>query len=170
MVIGTSSMPTIIPHLGCREEGNFIHCKQISCVRVWLWNSSIVLQLNYEAPQLWNNRVVRQPCRRPRLATQLCSAVVHRALLCSAPARCLQCFSSTQGSIVLSLWRKGEACFQSQSGLTYTWRSPGAYSLIGPSSCNENSKSSQFDWSKKHRPDWSEWSLTDWSANMPMKI
>lgn len=51
MVIGTNSVPTGIPRLGHGEEGNFIQCRQLSCDTAWLWNSPVVLQLNYEAAQ-----------------------------------------------------------------------------------------------------------------------
>ena len=67
MVFGINSVPTKIPVLGCGEEGNFIQCKtaqlwyNITVKIPWLWNNSIVLQLNYEAAQLWGSSEVLWP-------------------------------------------------------------------------------------------------------------
>lgn len=65
MVIGTNSVPTGIPSLGCGEEGNFIQYKQLSCDPARLQNSmavsdsSVVLQFIYDSVWLWNGKAVR---------------------------------------------------------------------------------------------------------------
>lgn len=61
VVVGANSMPAGIPNVECGEEGNCIRCKQPSCDTAWLWNSSIVLQLNYEAARLWGRMAVKRP-------------------------------------------------------------------------------------------------------------
>lgn len=61
MVIGTNSVPTGIPSLGCGEEGNFIQCKKHGCGAARLWNSPTVLQLNKETAWLWHSMAARWP-------------------------------------------------------------------------------------------------------------
>lgn len=82
---------------------------------VWLGNSSVVLQLNYKAVQLWKSMAVRR--RSGETPLQVGSSAllwlaplgpVGSALPCSAPAyfapvRHLQCFSSTWGKSVFHL-------------------------------------------------------------------
>lgn len=52
MVIGTNSMPTVIPNLEYGEKGKFIQCKQLNYVTTpGYHNNSVVLQLNYEEVQ-----------------------------------------------------------------------------------------------------------------------
>lgn len=52
-------------------------------------------------------------------------------LLCSTPTRCLQCFSSSRGNMVFSLWWRGKMRSIATEGLTYIDRSPRLWSLIG---------------------------------------
>lgn len=81
-----------------------------------LWNCSIVLQLNYEAAQLWNSRAVRWPWGQAALglnsssvARQLCSALP--VLLCFALHQSTT-FWSGKSSLVIQL-QLGKRSFQS---------------------------------------------------------
>lgn len=91
-----------------------------------LWNSSLVLQLNYEAAQHGCEVALE---RRPSLARQLCSALVRSGLLhlpclalpCpalrrSALAGCRPCFSSSQQNTVSGPRWKGQVCSLTQRG------------------------------------------------------
>lgn len=86
MVVGANSMPTgIIPKLGYYVKQNFIQYKCCSCDTAWLGSSSIVLQLDYEAVQLWKSTAMRWTWARWPLgrAALLCPALFHTNLLCT---------------------------------------------------------------------------------------
>lgn len=110
MVISSNSMPAGIPQLGCGDEGNCIWCKQLHCDTAQLQNSSIVLQLNYEATQLWNRLPqgspgVRWPSSYTALLWSAPPAPDWSTLHWSAPpapARSLWCFSCSRGDTVFS--------------------------------------------------------------------
>lgn len=59
MVIRVNLTPTGITNLGYDKRGNFIYCRQLNCDIAQLWNSSDILQLNYEAAWLLGGRWVR---------------------------------------------------------------------------------------------------------------
>lgn len=66
MVAGTNSTPTGTPNLRCSEEGSFTQCKQFNRDTAWLWNNSVVLQLNCDpagcgTAQLRGGPQTRQP-------------------------------------------------------------------------------------------------------------
>lgn len=105
-----------------------------TAVRIsWLWNSSIVLQYNYETVWLWNSMAVRWPLGKIPLqlgsSAPLCSAPLH--LLCSPLVQHyihvsgLWCLSSSWRNAIFSLWWKGKVGCSSQRGAnSYREKSP----------------------------------------------
>ena len=119
MVIGTNSVPTDIPNLGCSEEGNLIQ---------------------YKTAQLWYSMSVRQPWDQP--AFQLGSSAA--APWCSALVKHLWCLTSTRKhSLQWGKWAsqaRGELAYIKQKFLPLVpeWsilmemRTPSPHNLIGP--------------------------------------
>ena len=105
-----------------------------TAVRIaWLWNSSMVLQHNYETVRLWNSTAVRWPLGKIPLqldsSAPLFSAPLH--LLCSPLVQHyvhfsgLWCFSSSWGNAIFSLWWKGKVGLSSLRGANlYREKSP----------------------------------------------
>lgn len=140
MIVGTNSMPTRIPNLRCGEEGKLIQYKVFKCNTAELWE-----QHNCGTAGLWGGyEVALGEGSSP--ARQLCSVLLHFGLLqsclswsalpaCSALARCLRCFSSSQRNTVLNLQWTGKVRSPRQRELANVERSLCPWSLIGPSSC-----------------------------------
>lgn len=136
-MVGTSTVPTGIPIWGVVKKET-VQCKQLHCYITQLWNCTAG--------------------RRPSQARQLCSTLpfsgpIHSYLLCSAPAKCLQCFSSSQGKS--SLHQRGADLE----------RSACPWYLIGPS-LGRGGLQILTVWSESHCPDWAEWSHSEWSVKM----
>lgn len=122
-----------------------------------------------------NSRAVRQPCGLAPLfcAPPLCASLplsANEGLISSAPVTCLQCFCSSQGNTVFSVWWGGKVHSWARGELAYIDRSPGPYTLIGPSSCKWEFQILTVWLVQKAWPYWSEWSCSDWLVEMLIGI
>lgn len=115
MVIGTNSVPTGIPTLGCGEEGNVLQCEKLHCDWATAWGSTAVRQFWGDAPLWLDNSAL------PALLHMLFSALVWQDLL-GVLSLVLQlqlqswCFSSSTRwrNAVFILWWKGKVHSRSQ--------------------------------------------------------
>lgn len=136
MVLGTNSLPTGIPNLGCSKEENFIQSKQCysPAVKIVLWNRSIALQ-----PTCENNMAVEQPSGQ--LALGPGSSLTRQLWM----VRYLQCFSSAmetkssffngKGKCIFPLedsHREGSPLQVSDWPILMQMRVPNSGRLIGP--------------------------------------
>lgn len=142
MVVGANSMPIGIPNLECGGKGNY----SVQKSQLWYstavrtarpWNSSIVLQLIYETARLQGSPDSALPC------------FALLALLCSALARCLWCFSSSQENTGSSLQWKGKVYSPSQREADIYIEKSLSRPWLSHTHANEGYKSSLFDWFKK---------------------
>ena len=94
-------------------------------------NRPVVIQHSCEAALGPGPSPARQPCCTPRWSALHCAG-----LLCSAPVRHLECFSSAWESWFLVVGRKGKCAPRARGELAYMGRSPCSWLLIGLSSCS----------------------------------
>lgn len=178
MVIGISSIPTEIPNLGCGEEVNFIQCKELNRDTAQLWDSSIVLRLNYEATWLvkwpWTHAFVCLDCFALPWDELVCSSLLCSAcssLVWSGLVRCLSLvFQLQQGNTVFSLRWKGTVRSPSQREAdSYRQKSlplvPDWFILMQMKTLNLCSLINPKD-----SPHWPEWSHSDLWRKMLMRI
>ena len=165
----------------------------------WLWNSSIVLQLNYEASWLCNSSAVKQPwgeahfwfdssplisstCSALQPPAPLCPALLCTHLFCSS-LLCFTCFFllwsgktssifhlSCQRCAVFSLPLKRKVLPELEGAYLHRQKFP---SLVPDwlilMQMRTPILSLRFDWSKKHCPDCSECCCSDWLVKTMMR-
>lgn len=134
MVVDVNSAPTGISNLGCGEKGNF-SANHLTVTQHGHENSSVVLQLNYEAAGLQGGLGMRPLSSYSALQ---CSSLICSA--CSSPLWSeemslvfhLQCFSSSQEH---RLWWKGKVNSPRQRGADIYRQKSHPWSLFGLSLC-----------------------------------
>ena len=133
VVIGANSIPTVIAVWGGMKKETSVSA-----------NSSIVLQLNYEAAaQLWGGLGMRWPWSEAPLwldsaavfpSCLLCLLCLQSVPLCTRPVRCLHCFISSQED-TLNSWMERECMLPEPEESWLVERNPNPWFLIGLSLC-----------------------------------